>query len=89
MRATTSANLDSDAGKLLRAAHQAVSGEFGADQPLVQVALHLINCAADAVALLPESDLEAAHKALGCARAAVGTATYAVRRVHDERTDSP
>lgn len=76
-----------DPEKLLRAAHQVVSDDFGVEEPLVQAVLHLINCAADAVALLPGGNPEAAHEALGCARAAVGLATYAVRRVHDERTE--
>lgn len=74
-----------DAEKLLRAAHQAVAGRFGQDEPLAQAVLYLINCAADAVSLLPDGDLHAARQALGCARAAVTTATDAVRRIHDER----
>jgi hypothetical protein len=74
-----------DAEKLLRSAHQLVVDKFGTDQPLVQAALHLIDCATDAVAVLPCGDLEAARLAVGSARAAVGAATYAVRRVHDEK----
>lgn len=76
-----------DPEKLLRAAHQVVTDDFGAEEPLVQAVLHLINCAADAVALLPGGNPDAAREALNCARAAVGVASYAVRRVHDERSE--
>ena len=50
---------------------------------LTKAALHLIDCAADVVTLLPNGDLPSAHEALACARAAVGAATYAVRQIHD------
>jgi hypothetical protein len=46
-------------------------------------ALALIDCAAQVVGQLPGGDLESAHDALGSARAAVVSATYAVRRIHD------
>jgi hypothetical protein len=78
------ADSEDDADKLLRAAYQAVADRFGPDEPLTQAVLYLINCAADAVSLLPDGDLQAARQALGCARAAVTTATDAVRRIHDE-----
>jgi hypothetical protein len=71
------------AAELLRRAHQLVVLEFGPDNPLTKAALHLIDCAADVVTLLPNGDLPSAHEALACARAAVGAATYAVRQIHD------
>jgi hypothetical protein len=77
--------LTADAEDLLRAAHKVIAERFGLDEPLSQAVLHLINCAADAVALLPDGHLDAAQEVLRCARAAVGAATYAARRVHDDQ----
>jgi hypothetical protein len=78
------------AADLLHVAVRAVTDEFGAENWLASVAWHLIGCAAEVVALLPEGDLQAAREALGTARAAVGIATYAVRRLHDDaRTEQP
>ncbi|MCC3767823.1 hypothetical protein [Streptomyces sp. UNOC14_S4] len=75
------------AAKLLASAHQAVADGYGSGSDadhLVRVALHLIECATSVVGSLPGNDLDAAHEALGSARAAVLTATYAVRSVHDQ-----
>jgi hypothetical protein len=70
-------------------AHQAVAEEFGQENLLAQAAQYLITCAADVAALLPRGDLEAAQEALGCARAAVGAATYVVYKIGDNvRTSS-
>ncbi|MGX1852484.1 hypothetical protein OIU91_19655 [Streptomyces sp. NBC_01456] len=66
----------------LRNVRRLVEKEFAADQPLTRAALHLIDCATDVVARLPEGDLDAAREALGSARAAVVSATYAVGSVH-------
>jgi len=66
----------------LRASAEELVTACGDDDALVQVAVHLIDCAADVVGLLPRRDLAAAQEALSCARAAVGVATYAVRSVH-------
>ncbi|MFF3748285.1 hypothetical protein ACWDFH_13100 [Streptomyces kronopolitis] len=66
----------------LRNARRLVEQEFAADQPLTRAALHLIDCATDIVARLPEGDLDTAREALGSARAAVVSATYAVGSVH-------
>jgi hypothetical protein len=74
-----------DAEELLRAAHRSVTDKFASEDPLAQAVLHLINCATDAVAMLPSGNLEAARQSLSCARAAVGAATYAVRLIHDEK----
>ncbi|MFE9632483.1 hypothetical protein [Streptomyces sp. NPDC006463] len=59
---------------------------YGPDGQLARVALHLIDCAADASALLGSraGDLEAAREALGTARSAVVAATCAVRHTHDD-----
>lgn len=67
----------------LRAARRLVAESSTADERLTQAALHLIDCAADVVSRLPAGDLESAREALGSARAAVVSATYAVRRIHD------
>ncbi|GLU49801.1 hypothetical protein [Nocardiopsis ansamitocini] len=67
----------------LKIAHGLVSEHFDPDEPLTRAALHLIDCAADVVGQLPAGDLDAAREALGSARAAVISATYAVRRIHD------
>jgi hypothetical protein len=71
------------AADLLRMVHQMVAVESGSDDPLTMAALHLICCATDVVTLLPGGDLPSAREALGCARAAVGAATYAIRQIHD------
>jgi len=76
-----------DPAELLRTAHQALAEASDPDDHLARVALHLITCATDVVALLPgDGGLPAAREALGAARAAVGAATYAVRHVHDQRS---
>ena len=72
---------DSMAG--LAIARQLVIERFDQDEPLTMAALALIDCAAQVVRQLPGGDLESAHDALGSARAAVVSATYAVRRIHD------
>lgn len=69
---------------LLHVAVRVITDEFGAENWLASVTQHLIACAAEVAALLPEGDLQAAREALGTARAAVGIATYAVRRLHDD-----
>jgi hypothetical protein len=69
---------------LLHVAGRAITDEFGTENWLASVAWHLIGCAAEVAALLPEGDLQAAREALGAARAAVGIATYTVRRIHDD-----
>ncbi|MCF3137335.1 hypothetical protein IPZ69_44870 [Streptomyces olivochromogenes] len=53
------------------------------EQPLIRAALHLIDCATDVVAGLPAPDLDVCRDALGSARAAVVSATFAVGRVRD------
>lgn len=67
----------------LKLARRIVAERFTPDAPLTRTALHLIDCAADVVSRLPEGDLESACEALGSARAAVVSATYAVRQIHD------
>ncbi|MFZ3495763.1 hypothetical protein ACODT5_21480 [Streptomyces sp. 5.8] len=70
---------------LLAQARKALDEAYGSDEQLARVALHLIDCAADASALLSrEGGLEAAREALGSARSAVVAATAAVRVIHDE-----
>lgn len=70
---------------MLARARKAVDDAYGSDEQLARVALHLIDCAADAAALLSREDgLEAAREALGSARSAVVAATAAVRVIHDE-----
>ncbi|MCY0936783.1 hypothetical protein [Streptomyces sp. H34-S4] len=69
---------------LLARARKAVDDAYGSDGQLSRVALHLIDCAADASALLcGEDGLEAAREALGSARSAVVAATAAVHVIHD------
>ena len=75
---------EADPGVLLLLAQRSVARRFGEDDPLPQTAMHLIQCAAELVAMLPAGDLAIAHDALAQARAAVITAGYAVRRVHDD-----
>ncbi|MET9856298.1 hypothetical protein ABZY57_25560 [Streptomyces sp. NPDC006450] len=70
---------------MLARARKAVDDAYGSDDQLARVAMHLIDCAADASALLcREGGLETAREALGCARSAVVAATAAVRVIHDE-----
>ncbi|MER5488824.1 hypothetical protein ABT024_37200 [Streptomyces sp. NPDC002812] len=70
---------------MLARARKAVDDAYGSDEQLARVALHLIDCAADASALLSREDgLEAAREALGSARSAVVAATAAVRVIHDD-----
>jgi hypothetical protein len=79
---------DSVAG--LATTRRLVAERFDRDEPLTKAALELIDCAAEVVAQLPGGDLESAQSALGSARAAVVSATYAVRRIHDTtRTAAP
>ncbi len=73
-----------DVVDLLRRAHRTVLAGSAVDDPLEQTALHLISCAAGMVEQLRERDLDAAREALGCARAAVVTATYAVQQIDSE-----
>ncbi|WP_327296823.1 MULTISPECIES: hypothetical protein [unclassified Streptomyces] len=71
---------------MLETAHKAVAQGFPCDDRLARAALHLIECAADVVERLPRADrdVDSAREALGHARAAVVTATFAVRQIHDE-----
>lgn len=73
----------SDSTAVLATARQLVADRFDTNEPLTMAALNLIDCAAQVVGQLPGGDLESAHDALGSARAAVVSATYAVRRIHD------
>lgn len=69
---------------LLARARKAVDDAYGSDDQLSRAAIHLIDCAADASALLCREDgLEAAREALGSARSAVVAATAAVHVIHD------
>ncbi|CAL9441993.1 MULTISPECIES: hypothetical protein [Streptomyces] len=70
----------------LNSVRRLVEDRYTCDQPLARAALHLIDCATDIVAQLPGGDLEAARGALGSARAAVVSATFAVGRVRDMAT---
>ncbi len=72
------------AASLLQMAAEAVTAECSADNWRASVARDLITCVAELVALLPKGDIQAAQESLGVARAAVGTATYAVRKLHDD-----
>lgn len=67
----------------LATARQLVVERFDQDEPLTMAALALIDCASQVVCQLPGGDLESARDALGSARAAVVSATYAVRQIHD------
>ncbi|WP_241826865.1 hypothetical protein [Streptomyces graminilatus] len=67
----------------LNSARQLVEERYTDEQPLIRAALHLIDCARDIVAGLPDPDLDACRDALGSARAAVVSATFAVGRVRD------
>lgn len=69
---------------MLARARKAIDDAYGSDEQLARAALHLIDCATDASALLSRTgDLEAAREALGSARSAVVAATVAVRVTHD------
>lgn len=82
----TEADTQLTATALLETAHQAVAQGFPCDDRLARAALHLIECAADVVERLPRADrdVDSAREALGHARAAVVTATFAIRQIHDE-----
>lgn len=67
----------------LTSARRLVEERYTDEQPLIRAALHLIDCATDIVAGLPEPDLDACRDALGSARAAVVSATFAMGRVRD------
>ncbi|MGW1770352.1 hypothetical protein [Streptomyces sp. NPDC002104] len=83
-RGTAQAAL-TEALDLLARARKAVDEAYGSDGQLARAALHLIDCAGDAAALLSrEGGLDAAREALGSARSAVVAATAAVRVIHDE-----
>ncbi|MGH3662075.1 MAG: hypothetical protein ACRDT8_01915 [Micromonosporaceae bacterium] len=87
---TTTSEITTDAESLLQLAHEVVASSRDGSEPLTQAALHLINCAAEAVGLLSRGDPDAAQQALGCARAAVTTATYALLHSHqDDRMEQP
>lgn len=70
----------------LHSARRLVEEQYAGEQPLARAALHLIDCATDIVAQLPQGDLAAGRAALGAARAAVVAATLAVRRIRDTST---
>jgi len=74
---------DNAAVDCLVSARKSILEEAAPGDWLALTAIHLIDCAADVVALLPERDIESAQEALGAARAAVTTATMAVRDIHD------
>ena len=67
----------------LVSARRSILEEAAPGDWLALTAIHLIDCAAEVVALLPERDVNSAQEALGAARAAVTTATMAVRDIHD------
>lgn len=67
--------------ELLRTAHRTVLADATTADRFTQATLYLITCATDMVEQLRERDLDAARQALGCARAAVVTATYAVQQI--------
>ncbi|MFC9680605.1 hypothetical protein [Streptomyces sp. NPDC056948] len=75
------------AATLLQSARSAVEQSYPLDDSLARAALHLIECATDVVVRLPERDLDSARDVLGLARAAVVTATVAVREIHDRDRD--
>jgi hypothetical protein len=66
--------------KLLRAAYEKLAVASG-DGPLSAATARLVECALDAVALLQQPERETALEMMGCARAAVTAASYAVREV--------
>ncbi|MEU7279810.1 hypothetical protein AB0A69_13640 [Streptomyces sp. NPDC045431] len=67
----------------LNTVRRLVEERYSGDEPLARAALHLIDCATDIVGQLPDGDLDAARGALGSARAAVVSATFAVGRIRD------
>ncbi|RJO70853.1 hypothetical protein D5S18_27085 [Nocardia panacis] len=69
-----------EAEDLLRAVYEKLRA-VPADDPLALAATHLVRCAMDGVALLSQPESSTANEILGCARAAVTVATYAVREV--------
>jgi hypothetical protein len=73
-----------DAAELLRQAQEVVADQIDLDDPLNQAAQQLIGCAAGVVQTLSGGDLDSAQEALGCARAAVGIASYVVVELGDE-----
>lgn len=64
-------------------ARRLVVEQFDPNEPLTRAALDLIDCAADVVNRLPGGDLASARHALGSARAAVISASCAVRLLSD------
>ncbi|MFF2436026.1 hypothetical protein ACFVU4_17890 [Streptomyces sp. NPDC058107] len=76
------------AAALLETAHKAVSQGYPCDDRLARAALHLIECATDVVIRLPDRDIDSAREALGLARAAVVTATCAVREIHAQARET-
>ncbi|MER6122365.1 hypothetical protein ABT173_06660 [Streptomyces sp. NPDC001795] len=77
------------AAALLKSARTAVEQSYPCDDSLARAALHLIECATDVVVRLPDRDLDSARDVLGLARAAVVTATVAVREIHDQKRSEP
>ncbi|MGW2637549.1 hypothetical protein [Streptomyces sp. NPDC001348] len=77
------------AATLLKSARTAVEQSYPCDDSLARAALHLIECATDAVVRLPDRDLDSARDVLGLARAAVVTATVAVGEIHDRTRSAP
>lgn len=73
-----------DALELLREAERIVAVDGGRDERMTKALRHMIHSTAGMVAALSERDLNAAHEALGHARASVATATYAIRVLHDD-----
>ncbi|MFI9503337.1 hypothetical protein [Nocardia sp. NPDC052566] len=69
-----------EAENLLRAAYEELTAA-PVDDPLASAATHLVRCAMDALALLNRPESSTASGILGCARAAVTVATYALREV--------
>lgn len=67
-----------EAEDLLRTAYAKLT-MTPADDPLAVAATHLVRCALDGVALVSRPAPSAAAEILGCARAAVTVATYALR----------
>ncbi|MER7566239.1 hypothetical protein ACGFWE_18035 [Streptomyces sp. NPDC048523] len=78
-----------NAAALLKSARTAVEQSYPCDDSLARAALHLIECATDVVVRLPHRDLDSARDVLGLARAAVVTATIAVREIHDDKRHEP
>ncbi|MGW6898566.1 hypothetical protein ACWGF2_18415 [Streptomyces sp. NPDC054919] len=76
------------AAALLETAHKTVSQGYPCDDRLARAALHLIECATDVVVRLPDRDIDSAREALGLARAAVVTATCAVREIHAQARET-